>query len=311
MQHSWRRGVVFAVASLLAMGLLSISSAATGTTAPKRVTTEVLKHLPPGPGPVVGACKLVPASVVASDLGMTMFVNGPANHGQQLSVKGKTLHLNWTDCNYDHVRGDLAATHFTLSFVFESSNADASSILKSACASMRAIGGNYSTPAIGDGACVGGHAGGMQTGQGSMAVKTIVISIFGNQSPSQTVKLMKSIAPLLTPARVKKVIGMGSAPVGPSVLIGTHRYSVVNGSIALTLTCIRATCSGVAKLENGAAVLAESSYVIPKARTGTFNLELTTSGQSAFTNAAVTPVEVTLEVTVAGGATVSTKIVVA
>jgi hypothetical protein len=303
MQHLWRRGVVFAVTSLLVMGLLSISGAATG--AAKGVTAKVLKHLPPGPGPVVGTCKLVPARVAASDLGVAVFVNGPGNHSQRLSVKGKTLNLNWTDCNYDHVPGDLAAMHFTLSFVFESSNAEASSILHASCASLRTIATTYSTPAIGNGACAQGHGGGQQVGQGFMAVDTVVISIFGNQSPPQTVTLLKSIAPFLTAANVKKVIGTGSAPGGPGVLFASHAYSVTNGSIAVALKCIRAKCSGDAEMKNGAVVLAKAPYVVPKGKTRTVNLALTTSGQSAFSNAAVTPVQVTLQVTVFGGQTTS------
>jgi len=240
---------------------------------------------------------------------MAMFVSGPASHGQKLSVKGKTLNLNWTDCKYAHVPGSVTAMGFALSFLFESSKAEASSILRASCASMRAIGGNYSTPAIGNGACAGGHAGGMQTGEGFMAVNTVVVSIFGNQSPSQTVKLLRSIAPFLTAANVRKVIGPGSAS-GPGVLLASHVYSVANGSIALRLGCVRANCSGVAELKNGAGVLAESRYVVPKAKTSTVNLALTTSGQSAFSNAAVTPVEVTLQVTVSGGKTISRPIFV-
>ncbi len=143
-----------------------------------------------------------------------------------------------------------------------------------------------------------------------MAVTTVVISIFGNQSPSQTVTLLKSIVPFLTAANVKKVIGTGSGSGRPGVLIASHAYSVANGSIALTLRCVRANCSGVAELTNGAVVLAGSSYVVPKAKTRTVNLALTTSGQSAFSNAAVAPVQVTLQVTVSGGKTISRKVLV-
>lgn len=320
MKYLRRSGVVLAT-SLLAMGL-SISCAATGAAAAKGVTVKVLGNVPPGQGPVVGACNIVPASVATSDLGVAMFVNGPGNHSQQLSVNGKKLNLNWTDCTYAHVPGDVAATGFELSFLFESSNAEASSILQASCASLRTIASNYSTPAIGNGACNGGHAGGQQTGQGFMAVNTVVIEIFGNQSPSQTLALLKSIAPFLTAANVNKAIGTGSPGTGspgtgsPSggpgvgVVVASAAYSVVNGSIALKLRCGKAKCSGVAELKKGAVVLAKARYVVPKAKTKTVSLVLTTRGQSAFSNAAVAPVHVTLQVTVSGGRTITRKILV-
>jgi hypothetical protein len=142
-----------------------------------------------------------------------------------------------------------------------------------------------------------------------MAVNTVVVEIFGNQSPSQTVGLMKSIAPYLTAENIKKAVGPGPVS-GPGILVATHTLSVRNGSISVTLRCVRATCSGVAELNRGAVVLARSRYLVPKAKARTVKLALTTSGQSALRNAAITPVQVTLQVTVSGGKTLSKDIFV-
>jgi hypothetical protein len=297
------------------MVLLATAGAASGATA-AGVTANVPKALPPGPGPVVGTCTIVPASVAASALGMAMFEIGPMNTSQQLSVNGQTVNLNWTECTYSHEHistpTGMGGLGFTLSFVFESSNAEASAILPALCKQVQSISspGSYSTPAIGNGSCAQGHTGSMQSSNGVLAVGKVVVSLFGSTGPAQTITILKSIAPLLTPANVNKAIGTSSAMPATGVMLASHAFSVTNGNIAVTLRCGKEKCSGVAELNTGRVVLARTRYVLAAGRASTVNLALTTSGQSAFSNAAVTRVQVTLDVTVLGGKTFTRTIAV-
>ena len=305
MENSRRRAAVGAVTSLLALGLPSIAYAAAGTT-------------PPSSGPVPGACKTVPAKVVASDLGMSMVVNGPSDTKQQLSVmgakvlvNGKALSVDWTDCAYAHNPSNLGEMNFTLSFLYESTAARASAILRAICKAMKPVSRGYSTPAIGSGACVQGSTGGMQSSNGYAAVGKVVLALFGSTDPAQTTKLLKSAAPRVAAAHINPGAGTGSAAAGvPHFVVGGATYSAADGAVALTLSCSPLKCSGVAELRSGATILASGSFLVPNGKTVTVSLALTPAGTTSFANAAVTPVPATLQITISGRKVLTKTIVV-
>ena len=301
MENSRRRGAVVAVTSLLALGLASISYAAGGSS-----------------GPVPGACNIVPAKVVAADLGMSMVVRGPGDTNQLLSVmgakvlvNGKPLKVDWTDCSYAHNPSNLGEMNFVLSFLFESSAAKASSILRAICKAMEPVSSDYSAPAIGSGACVQGSTGGMQSSNGYAAAGKVVMQLFGATDPAQTIKILKSAAPRVAAAHINPGAGTGSAAAGvPHFVIGVATYDAASGSVALTLSCTPMKCVGVAELRAGATTLATGSILIPKGKTVTVSLALTPAGTTSFANAAVTPVSTTLQITISGRKVLTKTIVV-
>ncbi|MFI5034883.1 MAG: hypothetical protein ACHQFZ_01595 [Acidimicrobiales bacterium] len=269
------------------------------------------------PATISPTCKTVPASLFATDLGLSMVTNGGTVQRQLLSISGQTVRVGgkpitvqWQQCGYAHSRTNLGEMNLTLSYLAEQSATRALVILRAMCSSLRPVSTNFSSPAIDSGACLEGHTGVMQNSTGLVAVKNVVVFLFGSQSPTQTLVLLRGIARIV--AKVKPTSGSPNSGSGPQIAVTSNSFTVANGFLPLGLSCSRARCSGVAQLSvttsTGMVVLASTDYMLAKSTSATYDLALTAAGVSFFAPASVNPIAVTLTVTAVGGNTVSRAI---
>lgn len=303
MRHLLKSVIVLAMSSFLAFGAAGVVSA---SPLPQRAVSSSV---------IYPSCYTVPVPVITAGMGVSM-VQRSANPFDQIpsQINGKTVTLDWQACTFFHPPYNTAMNSFTLYYLTESTAAQAMTYFNELCASMHAIASNWSTPALGSGACVEGHGGGMTVAGAYMAVDNVVVQIFGALLPAQATALLQRIAPLVAAAKGGPVPGSGVTLPGTTtgatgVRVTSLKYSVTNGSVPVTLMCQSARCSGVAELRGTAGILARSRYNIHTAtRPMVVKMALTAPGALAFANASVMRVPVTLQVTVKGGPT-TTKMI--
>lgn len=265
---------------------------------------------------VDASCTAVPTPLVARALGSSMTLNGPAPASGVLTyfnkvirVKGRAVRASWIVCNYAHDPSNPGGLGVAITYIVESTSAEATAIARSMCAALRAVSPDYKSQKIGSVACEQGHTGPMQSANGVVAVARVVIELFGSQSPAQTVTLARDITPVI--ARAK----WGTAVTAPPILmITTNQFAVENNSIPLDLYCKWGTCTGTAEVtvpsSTGPDVLAQAIYTLTKGAQTTVELALTTDGSAYFTNPGNSQTQVLLTITVKGAKTISRQIAV-
>ena len=264
--------------------------------------------------PVAQVTRILSTSIVAPVVG---WPSGVLNEmGQQVLIGGKPLTVHWLDCNYAHNPKDPSSVGVDVSYAVEPTSAKASTIVKAMCSAMRLHTSSYQAPRIGNGACLQGHTGYMQSSNGVLAVKNVVVTFFGSTSPSQTSALIGVVARILAVARISTTTTMPQPknPNGPVVKVTSTQYQVGNGMIPVRLSCVKAKCSGVIQLttstSSGTVILAQGKYNMPSGSTMTFNVSLTTTGQSFFAATTDNPIQAKVNVTLGGGKPVNAAITV-
>ncbi len=254
-------------------------------------------------------CSTVPASLVARILGTSVTKSGPGSStgllnefGQNVLVGGKTLKVTWWSCDYDHNPVTHVGLGVSVSYLTEPTAARALSITKALCSTMRPFSSSWATPRIGSTACLQGHTGAMQSSNAFLAEGNVVVQLFGSQSPTQSLALLRAIAPLVAKAHAKT----------PVITVTTTQYAVTNGYVSVGLSCTGADCAGVVTLTapiNGATVtLARVPYQMGKASQMSLNVTLNPEGTNYLGHPSSGPVTVTLTVTVGRGRTVVQQI---
>ena len=330
MRRSSKSGVMFTLASLIAVCTISIASASSlsqnGTNGPlllrgTAATGTVMIRPHSTAATHTPTCQTVPTSLFTTDLGTSMIFTGTsASNGRVtmgtmlILVGGKPLTGEWMICSYAHNPKNLGETNLAVSYFDAPTSSKALAVLKAMCVGLRSFATNYTTPAIGNGACVQGHTGYMQSSNGLLAVGHVVVQLFGSQSPAQSTALARGIAPRITKANWATTFSSGPPKYVPDVVISTTQFNTANGFMPLSLSCTVAKCSGVAELTElgvtGTVVLATTPYSVLKQSKGIFNLMLTADGSNFFGSASTNPVQVKLQITVAGGKSVDRVITV-
>ena len=329
MQPSTRNWTVIFTASILAVCWLGVAGASSTSENPAGLRISASAEFQPRVAARTLTCKIVSTSLIGRDLGTSVVlsasgVNGAPNpspfilFGKTLRVGGKVFLESHLDCNYMHNPKDLSSMGVALSYYIEATPAKALAVVKAMCAIISATGpSNYSTPRIGNGACVQGHSGYMQSANGVAAIRNVMVYAFGGQSPAQTIALLQSIAQAFAAAPITTTSMMNSQPVKgtkPIVTIKSTQFNVNNGFMALALSCKGSRCQGVVQLTEptnaGPVILATAKYVFLPGSSKTLNMSLTAQGVTYFSSASSFPVQLQLSVTVAGGKSLSLTVAV-
>jgi|GEM_PF-2876494 len=272
---------------------------------------------------VTPTCKTLPAAQVARVLATSIatpfaaWPNGPLIvMGKQVLIGGKPLTIRWLDCRYAHNPKDPASSGVDVSYVVEPTAAYAAEIVKAMCIVMRSVSPAYQAPKLGNGACLQGHTGVMQSSNGILVVKNVIVTTFGSPSPSQTSALMGVIARLLANVHFSTTTTLPQQlnPKGPVVKVTSTQYQLGNGMIPVRLSCAKAKCSGVVQLtgadSSGTVILAQGKYNMPPSSTMTFTIALTPAGRSYLSTTTANPIQAKVVVTLGGGKWVSVAIAI-
>lgn len=303
-------GAALTIAPHLQTDHSSRSSAA--TTSNRRAHTATSTSL---------TCKTVPTSVISAGLATsvtfagTSFPSGKMTLGSTtVIVNGAPLNATWIACDYLHIPGDTASLGVSVSYLIEPSAAKALAAMKAMCSALRSFATNYTTPAVGNGACIQGHAGAMQSANGFVASRNVVIQLFGSQSPAQTLNLVRRITPIIARTNWTSTLLApgGTITNGPVISVMTTQFNAGSGFVPITLHCTKARCSGAINLTDSttSTVVATTHYNVLSSSTITQNVPFTVAGSNFFATSTVNPAHLTLTVTVAGGKTVTLSILV-
>jgi hypothetical protein len=323
MRTSSRAGIALIALAFVATCSLTLASATSLNVNTRDTSASVVgKEHPNAAVLLAPTCKSVPTSVFTRDLGASMIFTGTSYpngrvifFGKTILVDGKPISVVWLSCGYSHNPANPASLGVAASYLATSSAAKALAILRAMCGAMRSVSPDYTAPKLGSGSCVQGHTGPMQSANGLVAIDNVVIQLFGSQSPAQTLVLDRDVTKLVAKARTTTTTtlpSLGPQRNGPMISTTTTQFSVANGFMALTLKCVRAKCAGVVKLTaatpTGTVILAQTQYLMPMSTTKPIDLTMNAAGSNFFASATTSPAQVTLTMTVAGGATVTNQI---
>jgi hypothetical protein len=318
-----RFGVTFAAVSLTVFLYVATASATLppglggASTAPSHPT-----HLRAAMTSHALSCRTVPTSLFSASLGTSMVFTGMSAPHDRLNIEGKVvliagkpLSVVWLSCSYAHNPANLTQMNLSVSYLVEPTAARTRTILKSMCNALRPGAANYQMLAIGEGACSKGTLGPMQNSTGFAASNRVFVSMFGAQSPSQTIALQKGIVRQVAAMTSSTATSPGpSTQATPVVAVSTTDFSIGTTFMTISLNCSKASCRGDAQLLGsgplGTVVLASTPYILPKASHRNVLLSLSTDGLHFFATALTNPVQATLHITVVGGKTVSRSILV-
>ena len=267
---------------------------------------------------LIPTCATVTASAVGSAFGESMseaapsYPHGPLSFGNTpILVGGKSLDVTWIACTYQHKLGVVTGLGVSISYLVEYSSSQALAIVKAMCAQLRTFASNYTTPADGDYACAQGHSGSMASSNAVIAVRNVVVNIFGSQGPVQNLALVHSVAVLVARAPTSTTTTTPGQPnsVSPKVTLSASTFAMGHNFIAVRLRCAGQNCmvsvSFSRRLSMKVVILAASKFMLPKSSVRTVDVRLSSAGSRFLKSATTSLVAAKLTVVVMGGATIN------